>query len=151
MSGPFSTWSRSERGATMVESAIAFPIYLMLLLLSFDILRVCYCRLSLQFAVTAVAREATLHPGIDPKARLQQQLTNFGIAWTPASDKFTVCPRSRIFSDCTAGTTNRGVPLEPMAFKADMQVNLLLPGSSTLLTRGGLVLSTTVLGKNEPE
>jgi Flp pilus assembly protein TadG len=135
----------------MVEHAIAFPVYLMMLLVTFDILRLCYCRLSLQFALTSLARQATVDLDHDPIDGMRTQLKNFGISWNGSSDTLTICPRDIMYTSCAPGTIVRGRPLEPMVFQADMRVSVLLPGESALVQLARTTLSTTVLGRNEPE
>lgn len=49
-------------GATMVELAIVLPIFLLILLLSFDLLWVSYQLVTTQFVATRVLRQAIVGP-----------------------------------------------------------------------------------------
>ncbi|MFN8390842.1 MAG: TadE family protein [Bdellovibrionota bacterium] len=135
----------------MIENAIAVPMFLIFLLITFDLLRLCYCRLSLQFALTDTVRRFSMNPGIDADADLQQRLARVGVNWQPATDSLTYCPRSIFYTNCPTGTQDAGHPREAMIFQADMKMNALLPGSQgSLLQAATVTLSTSVLSRNEP-
>ncbi len=142
---------RCERGATMTEHAIVLPLFIGLLLVAFDFLRLSYIRLSLQFALTDMARTAAITPttaGYNPLTDLSDQLRQIGVTWNPAVDRLTVCPQ---VATCATGTINRGAPHNLIVYRASLRVNLFLPRNSRWqLGRGNIDINTMVMARNEP-
>lgn len=144
-----------ERGATVTEHAIALPLFIGFLLVTFDFLRLSYLRLSLQFAITDMSRVASITPvdaAYNPLTDLQNRLQSIGVTWNTANDRLTICSQQTFgTAACPVGSINRGRASEIIVYQARMQVNLFLPRNSRwTLGRGNIDLNGMVLVKNEP-
>lgn len=143
---------RDERGATLVEHAIALPIFLFFLIISIEFLRVSYYALSLQYTASAVMRDISLNPPTgqgDLHTRATQRLRGFAIKLDiPGSAAVTLCPVGQYNTgSCPIGSYNPGTQFDLMALSIRMRIrdSLLLHFVDPVYTIEGLVV-----GRNEP-
>ena len=145
--------NRREAGSVMVEATFAMPLLLLVLLASFDLMRVCYYQLSLEYSLTKAARQAKVTADLDQtQARelLSSQLGVFGISLSE-TDKLTVCPVAT-FGDgsCLSGSYTHGDARDLMAYQAEMPVTIYTSSLIPLLGLNSFNLRATVLARNEP-
>lgn len=103
-----SGWTKTERGAQLLELAILTPFLVLVLLGSTDFARVAYHAITLANAARAGAQFATFSPaaalntaGIKAAAELEAE--NIG-AITVASNLYCRCPTGTTVVSCTVGT-----------------------------------------------
>ncbi len=143
--------NRSEKGATLLESAVVLPFFLLLIIVTVELLRIAYIKLTLQHVVAEIARDALIHIRTETEIRDQtaNRLRGLAVEFNPASDIITVCPAND--ATCTAGTVNLGQRGDFMVFRLHLAVDLFfVPGPGGLLTRSRFILSAQFLGRNEP-
>ena len=139
----------NERGATLVEHAIALPLFLLFLIISCDLMRVSYNALTLQFVVERTMREASLGT-MTANNILQEVTTRANKLGVPLSNSdISLCPANVASSSCSGVTT--GSSNELMALRA------LVPTRGFLLGEKGFQLLSTnfslramALGRYEP-
>lgn len=123
---------KDVRGATTLEYAIAFPLYLVFLLCTLELLRISYNSLSLQYICTEVARELSINAptnSAEVKNAVETRLSAFGIDLNYSTDSVTFCP-VRIYgaSACPNGSFVAGKRLSPMAFSVKKEIQeFILP------------------------
>jgi hypothetical protein len=145
----------SERGATLVESVFALPLFLGLLIVTFELLLVGYNVLSLQFVLTTAMRESAVHhwSSTELKDNVVSSLRKFGVPL-----KFTEGDRiclSRV--DTWTSGCNVIVPggsEDLMVLSAEKRIAgvfmLKAFGSIMGLTAQRTRIRGVVLGRNEP-
>lgn len=143
---------KNNRGATLLENTIALPLLLMCLIVTLELLRISYVKLSMHYVLRETARHAMIYPTteVNFKSKIKDRLDVFGISFdTAASDSLTVCPTG---SSCTAGSVNMGKREDFMKFHLSKQTNLLFVPPSVPSVFGKTVFSLTaeVIGRNEP-
>lgn len=152
-SNPFTFWRRmDERGATMVESALALPLFLLILLSTIDLLRVIQFDISLHYTLANAARwgiigerlDNPLAPGIpltreeSIELRLQETAQSYGI--TLSADEIQLCPATD--PGCSADFA--GNPNDFFLITVSRPMALFAFGGKSL------TLKATVISKNEP-
>jgi Flp pilus assembly protein TadG len=138
----------------MVEHAIAIPVFLCLLLVTFDSLRVCYIQLTLQYTLTRVAHQIAADPVGTPKATAQSkisaQLSALGVSLV-SQDILTVCPAATFnTTTCPVGDYQTGESQDLVTYRLTKPVELLSLAPFFMLKSTNVVLSATVMGRNEP-
>jgi len=140
--------AKEEKGATMVESAIAIPVFLLVLICTFDLFRICYNQLTIQHVMTRVMRQATAVYFQEMAAGdqinkitedISRSLNSLGVGFDASSgDKLNLCPVSAYPCD---GVT-LGAPYELMILSVEKGIQ------GVFLPR--YVLASEVLFRNEP-
>ena len=135
----------------MLEFALAWPIFLIVLLFSLVLLITSYQRLSLQFASQrAVRRISVTHiagaTGAQEADRLSSLLRAeadlFGVRLAP--ERIHICPLRS--PGCT--TNDLGVSREVFTVRVDLPIVSVLPFYKN---SGGLLVSVWTAGKTEPD
>lgn len=142
----------NERGATLIESAIALPLFLIALIASLELLRISYVALSVQFSLTKALRELSIedkaYAPSSIRNKVASRLSGFSISLDD-TDVLTMCPvDSYKTSNCPVGTVKRGDAQELMVLSLSKKIKeSLLPG----FLLDWYTLHSQVIGKNEPE
>jgi len=145
----------ADKGATMVEALLAIPLFIAFLLVAFDFLRLCYCQLSLQYALTQAAREAVAAPAptlADARNLIGAKLAGLGLQ-LEAADILTVCPLAEINNviACPAGSYIPGQSRDLVAYRLTKSFRVFFLGTFAHIIRSGQVtITVTVMGRNEP-
>lgn len=136
-----------EAGATLVEATLVMPLLLLCLITSFELLRVAYNAISIQFVAERVMRQYIVSP-MSPSALTTLVVStgsSLGLKIDPAN--VTLC-RSTTATCSTVETTNRGDVVA---------LNIQLPTvaqswapSRLAVSARNFQLTATVVGKNEP-
>lgn len=128
----------SERGAAMIESALALPLFFFLLIVGFDLLRMSYRAVSLQYLAERTSRYAVVRAvtGADIQNEFDALASSFGLDVSTASISY--CPVTT--SPCSG--MQPGKPGELMVFR------VTLPNPIILLF-ATFTLEATVVSKNE--
>ncbi len=85
------TLSCAERGATMVEAVIVIPIFLVLLIVSADLLRLSFNILSIRFATSRVMRDVSIGGKTDAEIRQQMIDTASGYKINLVDENISMC------------------------------------------------------------
>ena len=140
---------RNEAGATLLESAMVVPFFLLGLLCTFDFLFISYQQLSLQYVLSQTMRDMTIF-SFDTstlRARIQAKLQPLGVT-IAAADSVTLCPVEGLgTSSCAPNTVTSGAERELMILQVEKRMtNLLL----TQTVYPNFRITAEVLGRNEP-
>ncbi len=144
-----------QSGATMLEAAIAMPLFLIMLLVFFELMRIFYVQLALQYGVTRGARRAAMVSGLaaaDVRALINQELGGLGVIFEPA-DVLVVCPLNDFNSgtNCNlAGDFRPGEERELVVYRGRKLVHSFPVVASGTATPGQLWISATVIVENQP-
>jgi hypothetical protein len=144
--------SLDERGATIVESAIAFPFFLLILLSTIDLLRVIQFDISLHYTLANAARWGIIGERLDDPAapgfplsreesieqRLQATAQSYGISLS--ADEIRLCPST----DPHCLTDFAGNPNDFFLISVSRPISLFAFGGKTI------AINATVISKNEP-
>ena len=139
---------KNERGATMVEQAMVFPLFV---LITFGILELCYLSyhsLSLQFAVSRAMRTVS----IDRNANAAQTRLAIANAFHSAgvtllaSDKVTLCPVGTNGAQCTEDSIHIGDFRELMLLRIRRPAQSLFAGFVPSI----IDITAEAVGRNEP-
>ncbi|MFN8392212.1 MAG: TadE/TadG family type IV pilus assembly protein [Bdellovibrionota bacterium] len=114
-------------GATMVELAIVLPIFLLILLLSFDLLWVSYQLVTTQFVATRVLRQAIVGPRERPsvyptqEAWIEQEIISLarGFSVSLHPEDIAICPYRNVITGaaCDPLADDAGAASEMIAVK----------------------------------
>ena len=134
----YDEFSSDEKGASMVESAIALPIFITLIFMSVDVFLLSYRILSVQFISSRVAREAVIGPSILPASTsapdfIKNKIHTMGQTFFTPVDKanVNVCEATEVTSGvCTV--TNAGGPGELIAVTVNQPASTVFLGSFNL-------------------
>jgi hypothetical protein len=146
---------KTERGVTFVEAVFVFPLVLLLLIVTFDLLRVAYYQLSLHYALINAMRIAQIDPDSRSQVKIwgaiDDKLRGLGIGLCPADDFLTVCPIATFGTTaCPTGTVDSPGVHDMVVFEVIKPVDLFLMSGLNFLTRQRIQLRATALGKIEP-
>ena len=140
---------KENKGATMVESAIALPIFLVVLVCTFDLFRVCYNELTIQHVITRVMRQATVVSFQEMDAgeqvdyitqNISDRLNKLGVAFDlSGGDAIKLCPVKAY--PCASGVS-LGAPYELMVLTVQKRIQCVFLPRYTL--------ESEVLFRNEP-
>lgn len=138
-----------EKGASLVEHALALPVLLIFLVVSFDMLRLSYVALTSQFIATRVVREAVIGPAkfnIPPYNQAATPYTAYiGGEIIQSARRFGVrIAQSNISIECVAAGGCGGNPGQPGVL---VVVELRIPTRVLLLADFTLV--STAVARNE--
>ncbi len=146
-----------ERGSTLLEYAIAMPLFIMLLVISMDILRVLYFQLSLQYGVSSGVRQCFMSP-VDkcPNQTAAKDLINNQLSFTGVrledTDTVLSCSRTN-YEKNQCSTYDAGSARDMMVYRVSKNVTLYtlagLPSKMKMIG-SSLTLNVTVIGQNEP-
>jgi Flp pilus assembly protein TadG len=145
---------KSENGATMLEYAIVMPLFLVMLLVFADFLRVCYYNLTLGYALTQATRVVVITPqgnAADVRTIINQKLVPLGIDLQTV-DILTVCPLADLgnTTKCPAGTYNPGEKRDLVAYQVSKPVTVYTMTLVPMIGLRNLTLTATVVVRNEP-
>ena len=144
---PVPTHFSDERGAVFVEHTIALPLFFAILIVGFDLLRISYNAVTVQFVASRVMREASL--GLTSASKIQSTAINLAnkLGVPIKNSDVALCPAAQ--SRCTG--INPGASLELMVLQIDVPINGLLFGSRLGTTRKSVfLLQAAAIGKMEP-
>lgn len=141
-----------QRGATLLEAAIAFPLLFFIVFGAIDLTVAAFRGVTLQYSVASAGRWATLGEVLEDPNHLGQYLSReasiveqikryaqrYNLDLTGAT--FDICP---IDSICTSGSQNAGGPGSTIGIKVTRPTNLLF--KSVTLNLNGFVIA-----RNEP-
>jgi hypothetical protein len=137
------------RGATMVESAIALPFFLLTIITTIELLRFSYVALTSQFVTTRIMREATIEKVDAGEIRqaLARNLEQYHVALGD-QDIVTYCPIDSYLTDvCPEGTIIAGGERSLMVLSViKPTAGIVMPGLSTR----SFNLRAHSVGRNEP-
>ena len=140
----------NEKGSTLLETTIALPLLFLCLIVTIELLRVSYIKLSMQFALTETARQSFIQPLDGPgfQALLENELRRYGVFLAPG-DVITVCPAT---GACPDGVINPGVRNEFMSFQLLRSVDLFFLPAEVIqvISLSTFDITARVLGRNEP-
>ena len=136
-----------QRGATLFEFSIVLPLCLAFLIVSFDLLRVSFNALTVQFVATRVIRQAST--GALSSANIENQIINLagggGVRLTRSD--FSLCS----IDSYPCSSVTLGNPNETIVLSINIPVRGLMFGPRPWqLSASQFNLSTSVLGRMEP-
>jgi hypothetical protein len=140
---------KNEHGASVLEAAIAIPLYFAIALTSFDLLRLTYNVLSLQFVSRTIMRQAMVGQiqANEFRSSLVDQAKRFGVRVNP--EQIKICPLSR-FATCSTPTISSGQEQTLHALQVSVPIEGILIGSFGKITKKNYSLQTLVLSNREP-
>lgn len=150
----------SELGAAMVEMAVVLPVFLLILIISMDFLRLSYHSLTTQYVVNRVVRQAVVGPSARPAAYSSQEewiqgatialSRSLGVA--VSADQIAVCPYSSVAGggSCDPTADDAGQPGELIAVQVLAPTSGFGWSTANHLDLRNYALSAQVLGRNEP-
>lgn len=138
---------RNVRGATMVEAAIVLPLFLIVLILGIDLLRVSFNVLSLRFVAARVMRDVSI--GTLNQWNLKNSTINLAqkFGTTIERNQISVCELSDY--PCTSGDVDLGDPGDLLILEIRPSVQGFILSHVTLVSTA-LDIKVTVIGKREP-
>lgn len=138
--------AKRQHGAVMVEAALALPIFLLIVLVGADLLRVSYYSVAIQFLSARALRSAVLTDASSGPARavvIRDEVLRlgrrYGVELDPESIKICV----GISSDCTHN--DAGLPTDLITVTIRQRVNTIV---GFALPRQ-FILTGQVVGRNE--
>ena len=139
----------------MLEAAIVLPIFLIFLLVFFDLLRVSYYNLSLVYALSRGARLSAIDFGkgtADVRAKINSELSPLGIQLDP-SDPLVVCPTANFATNTNcnkAGDYRPGEARELVTYQISKPVRVYTLELFSSLTIRTITINATMNVQNEP-
>jgi hypothetical protein len=151
----------NEQGATTLEHVLVLPLFLALLLLTFNILYICYTKLVIQFVANAVIREVTIH-GVDTvgpdttEKSIKDSLAGMNVSFNALQDHIYLCEAAS-FPTCGGGSPVAIAAVGPHQLTAiritkgmDLLMGMLTSTGSSNLSWQRITLSATSIGRSEP-
>lgn len=141
-----------ERGATLVEFTLVFPMLLLFSIIGVDLLRVAYQQLSLQYVLAREKRAILLGSYSDARtirAKFDEHLRTFGLSLGP-NDSLTVCPMASYRKECPEGTVVTPAADTLIALSVKRRVELFVMPQTDQLGNGTITLGAVTLGMSEP-
>ena len=138
---------RNERGATLVEHAIVLPIFMVLLIVVLDFLRISYNALTVQFVVANVIRQVSIgEMGNDSiQSAITRSAKKFGVPIS--TEQIALCPVSQY--PCSAVVKPEANEL--VILQVQVPTNGLVFGNGLgQLSGGSFRLEGTALIRMEP-
>lgn len=141
----------SDRGATMIETLITLPLLLVLLVVSFDLLRISFNILTIRFVTAEAMREASL--GGQSAGELQASIISgaarFGI--NLAAGDISMCSLDDY--PCSKGTLSPSGHLQVSVLEIDLPLRgyCLSAAQHVGLFRSDIATRTTAIGLIEPD
>ena len=136
-----------QRGATMVEAVVVLPVFLLLLIVGADMLRLSFNLLSMRFATSRVMRDVSLgdKSADDVKTAMLTAAHSFGVGLEES--QIAMCRLTDY--PCTAGTISAVGPGELFVLEVQIPLEGFIFGSFGL---GKRVFNqrASVIGKMEP-
>jgi hypothetical protein len=145
---------KKESGATMLEAVLVIPLVLILLLITFDLLRVCFYQLSLHYSLITAMRVVQIDPLQRTQSRIWNQinteLSGLGLTLDPANDVLTVCPITTFqTATCPLGTVIAPSPNELVVFSISKPVDLLSMSALNSIVKQRVQITATALARIE--
>ncbi len=146
---------RSEKGATMVEYSIILPLFFVLVLTTFDLLRLGFNALSIEYVGARVMRLAALGPPspLPPsyttfEKYLEDEMITLGapLGLRLKHEDISFCP----IGMAPCGSDNAGKPRDLVVTRLRVPVNGYVIGEAMRLAKTTYFLGTTLITKNEP-
>lgn len=158
---------RDTRGATLVEFAIVGPLFLVLLIVTIDLLRISYSALTLQYVTARVAREVAVGPSKRPRqvdgnplpgyetqgSWLITDMTGLANALNISlrPDHITICSFANLVSGDTCSPDDADHSGQIIAIRVLMPAESFLVGPMiNLFTRRRYNITSLVVARNEP-
>ena len=140
----------NERGATFVEAALALPFLILFSLVAFDLLRISFQALSVQYLAVGIMRQievGTITPN-DIVNRLTASAKSAGVDLAK-NGTVELCPVENYPGKCTGTQARTAGAL--MVLNVELQFDSYLLSALTLLSKNKIRYSAQVLGKIEPD
>ena len=145
----------NEKGSTLLEHTFALPFFLIFLIVTFELLRVAFNQVSIQFVLARVMRQSTvLDAPVSTAAEgaTSSLLTSLGLSFTSGVDQLTICPAAKWGNTtlCPPNSRNFGLSLEPVVYELRRNVTFFQVGNDIGLSLPTITLRAMAMGKNEP-
>jgi hypothetical protein len=145
-----STLLRDGRGATLIESAIAFPFLILFLLVALDLVRVSYNALSLQYIVASVMREVEVGSLTEGAVAVEiSKMAQAAGMEFAANGSVSLCLVENYPGSCSGVAV--GNPGDLMVLAINLELDSYALSALGLLTRRTISISTQAVGKIEPD
>lgn len=139
--------ARNERGATLFEATIVLPLFLIILVCSFDLLRITYSYLTVQYVGREVLRRVMV--GTEPvntaRASIVAQAKKFGV--TLRASDIVLCPM-QTYPGCGVAISTQPT-LHVMRIKLPVRY-FFFGHVMSEETRKGVTIDTVLVSRKEP-
>jgi hypothetical protein len=139
-----------RRGLSILETAIAIPIFLLILFGIVDIGRVLFAHLTLQHAVREAGRFAVTGRTLPGSSGSHPRLDSILQVIVTDSAPFPITSGNVHVSSASGGQGNPGGPGDTVTLEVVYRVVLLTPLIGEFFSGGGVVVDVSTTFRNEP-
>lgn len=140
---------RSDRGATMLETALMLPLFLLIILVSFDLLRLAYNCLTLRYVAATVMRAVTVGE-LNSEQAIKDRIIGMagGLATAVAPEDITLCRLEDY--PCVGWSQGAGKDLVVLQVNANPVGFVMKAAEGFGLDRRAYAIGFRVIGRIEP-